>query len=91
MATMLWHQLRKIGWKRNKEQSEGTWKRMVFSINQSILSRGLTLLHLEILPSNILKMMLFNIGTTASISRKTEKIKTGVAFLIFFQTNFLME
>jgi len=91
MATMLWHPLRRIGWKRSKEQSEDTWKRMASSTSPSILNLGLTLLPLETLLSSILKTILFNIGTTASISRKTEKIGTGAAFLIFSLTNFRME
>jgi hypothetical protein len=91
MATMLSHPLKRTDWKRNKERSEDLWKRMAFSINQSTFSHGLTHLPVETLASNILKMILFNIGTMASISRKTEKIKTGAAFLIYSQTNCLME
>ena len=88
---MLWRPLRRIGWKRNKGPSEDTWRKMASSTNLSILKNGLTLLLMEIQTLNILKMILFNISTTASISRKIERIKIGVVSLIFFQTNSQME
>ena len=91
LETMLWLPLRKIGWKRNKGRSEDTWRRMEFNTNLSISSYGLTLLHMGIQTLNILKMILFNISTMVSISRRTERTKTGVAFLIFFHTSFLRE
>jgi len=91
METLLWLPLRRTDWRRSKGQSEDTWKRMESRTSQSILNDGLTLPPLEILILNRLKTILFSIGTTASISKKTEKIRTGVAFLIYFQKNFLKE
>jgi hypothetical protein len=90
MATMLSHPLKRTDWKRNKERSEDSWKKMGFNTNQSTFSHGLTHRPVETLASNILKMILFNIGTMASISKKTEKIKTGAAFLIYSQKSYLM-
>jgi len=91
METLLWLPLRSTDWKRSKGQSEDTWRRMASRTSQSILNDGLTLPPREILILNRLKTILLSIGTTASISKKTEKIRTGVAFPIYFQTNFLKE
>ena len=91
METMLWRPQRRIGWKRNKGPSEDTWRKMGSNTNLSISKNGLTLLLMEIQTLDILKMILFNISTTASISRKIERIKIGVVSLTFFQKNSLLE